>query len=712
MVGRLTLTLDRSVCNKLGLIKTARRVRDRAPPGGPLDSAHPCTALKLIPAKIWEMPLPQKIPLQLQRGLQSYNTLSVGDPVQDTNNAMSFIARLPFLGRKYAIRFALLPLSSQRYASRLSAIHQGINRSERARPQGSSPRKEIRQRPGDEPYLSPSERRRARAVARQNPINYKIRKGKKDITEEPGPRRKSRSARFNDPRDPMGQGSLIKKFKTGQLFDGLDKGCDGGKEGNLQHDDFVQQMSGNAQDRSGRQKHSVGSQSDGKGGFGRRQRPRTFGRSTGDYEDRPWRKQEAREEFRPDRGMRDKRSDRRGTGDRYEVFDRSVRDGRAPADSLVRDRRPRSAYGSGTTMQPDSSGRDQRPRSSFRSERTRSTGSISDNVERAASKLRRNDGPVSVPYATAASQFLYGTSAVEAALKAGRRKMYRLYIYKGKGRSVRALEKDEFLAALARNQGLEVEHLQEDSLPMLNKMSDSRPHNGHVLEASPLPQLPTTALGELSEDAERPGFEVAVGHQSREEAQINGHNGFVSTEQGPRMPLVMVVDQVLDPGNLGAILRTASFMGVTAVAVSRKGSAPVTPVVLKASAGAAEVLNMLSVESVEDFLRKSKENGWKVYAACPPKSESRRPQIDTTDLEKDDPLLEKPCILLVGSEGEGLPRALRSIADVEISIPNLSGSDVVDSLNVSVATGLLCSAFLRGKAKARGNSAKDPGALF
>lgn len=247
---------------------------------------------------------------------------------------------------------------------------------------------------------------------------------------------------------------------------------------------------------------------------------------------------------------------------------------------------------------------------------------------------------------------------------------------------------------------------------MLNKMSDSRPHNGHVLEASPLPQLPTTALEEFSEDQDRPGFKVAVGHQSSEEAQINGTSGFVSTEKGSRKPLVLVVDQVLDPGNLGAIIRTASFMGVTAVAVSKKGSAPVTPVVLKASAGAAEALTMLSVDSVEDFLQKSKGNGWKVFAACPPKPDSKRAQIDSIELEKHDPLLKDPCILLVGSEGEGLPRALRRAANVEISIPNLSGSDVVDSLNVSVATGLLCSAFLKGKAKARGSTASDPGALF
>lgn len=647
---------------------------------------------------------------------------------------MSFVTKLPLLGRNPALRVALLPLSSQRSASRLSAIHQGLNRSERARPQGSSSRKEIRQRPGDDPYLTPEERRRARAVARQNPIEYKIRKGKKDITEEAGPPRKSRRARFNDPRDPLSQNSLVKKFKTGQLFDGVETGYGGKREGNLQHDDFVRQMSGDAQDRSSRRDFDRGPRSDGPRKFGRSDQPRSFDKSRGDRESRPRRDQQPWGESRPDRGSRDQRNDKRGFDRTSKGFDRRERDSRAPSDLFGRDQRPRpsydaertsrfdspgrgerreTTYGSERTKSFDSAGRDQRPRSSLRSERTRSTDRDSDDPNEAkAWKPRRSDGPVSIPYATAASQFLYGTSSVEAALKAGRRKMYKLYIYKGKGRSTRAAEKDRALGDLARSQGIKVEYLEEEALPMLNKMSESRPHNGHVLEASPLPQLPTTALEEFSDDQDRPGFKLAVGHQSHEEAQINGTSGFVSAESGSRKPLVMVVDQVLDPGNLGAILRTASFMGVTAVAVSKKGSAPVTPVVLKASAGAAEALTMLSVDSVEDFLRNSKDNGWKVYAACPPKPDSKRAQIDTIDLEKDDPLLKDPCILLVGSEGEGLPRALRRAADVEISIPNLSGSDVVDSLNVSVATGLLCSAFLRGKAKARGNTASDPGALF
>lgn len=631
---------------------------------------------------------------------------------QETNNAMSFVTKLPLLGRNPIHRVGFLPLSSQRCASRLSAIHHGLNRSERARPQGSSPRKEIRQQPGDEPYLSPAERRRARAVARQNPIDFKIRKGKKDITQEPGPPRKSRSARFADPRDPLGQRSLVKKFKTGQLFDGLETGDAGKREGNLQHDDFARQMSGDMQDRSSPRKFGRERRSDAPRKFGRSERPGGFEKSTGDQSNPPWRKQQPWGESRTERGMRDERNDKRRFEDTSKRFDRDGRDSRTPSQALARDQRTGTSYGSERNSF-DSARRDSEPRPPFRSERIRSTDRGSDDTDDAkAWKPRRNDGPVSIPYTTAASQFLYGTSAVEAALKAGRRKMYKLYIYRGKGRGSRALEKDKLLGDLARSRGVKVDYLEEASLPMLNKMSESRPHNGHVLEASPLPQLPATAVEEFSEDQNRPGFKVAVGHQSHEEAQINGTSGFVSTEPGSRKPLVLVVDQVLDPGNLGAIIRTASFMGVTAVAASKKGSAPVTPVVLKASAGAAEALTMLSVDSVEDFLRNSKENGWKVFAACPPKSDSKRPQIDTMELEKHDPLLKDACILLVGSEGEGLPRALRRAADVEISIPNLSGSDVVDSLNVSVATGLLCSAFLKGKAKARGNTASDPGAIF
>lgn len=660
---------------------------------------------------------------------------------------MSFVTKLPLLGRNHAIAFALrpLPLSFKRDASRLSAIHDGIRKSDRIRPQGS---KEVRRRPDEEEYLSPEERRRQRAIARRNPITYKVRKGKKDITEEPGPSRKSKAARFADPRDPYGKGSLVKKFKSGELFDGLEGHGQVKKDGHIQHDDFVRQMmggdSGNVMDS--RKKESFGRSNDtpyggrskapawgekprgGDRGGDRRAPTEGYGKGSAWGEkdrggDRGGDQRAPSEGFgrAPAWGEKD-RGDRRAPveGGGRDRFDRSARESRRSSDSpeYGGSRSPsfRSSYGSERTRSDEPSS--DRPNSSYRFNRF-DKGKEGEKGEEAGPawerKPTRQEGPVSLPYATAASQFLYGTSTVEAALNASRRKLYRLYIYKGKDRRSKSLEKDTAIGDLARRKGIRVDYVDEAALPMLNKMSGSRPHNGHVLEASPLPQMPIKALGEVSEGEGGPGFQVDPGHQSYEEAQVNGTSEFVPTEPDSRKPLVLMVDEVLDPGNLGAILRTASFMGVTAVAVSKKGSAPVTPVVLKASAGAAETLTMFSVESVEDFLKESRENGWRVYAAVAPTAGSPRRQVDTMDVEKDDPLRKHPCILLVGNEGEGLSRALRRASDIEVSIPNHSGSTVVDSLNVSVATGLLCSAFLKGKAKAFGDSVhpvQDAGAIF
>ncbi|KAK1771088.1 hypothetical protein QBC33DRAFT_444666 [Phialemonium atrogriseum] len=309
--------------------------------------------------------------------------------------------------------------------------------------------------------------------------------------------------------------------------------------------------------------------------------------------------------------------------------------------------------------------------------------------------------PLSIPYTTAASQFLYGKSVVEAALQASQRKLYKLYIYGGANRQ--NVSQDIGIQRQAERKGVDVQIVGEDGLRLMEKMSAGRPHNGYVLEASPLPQLPLTSLGPMSEDENNPGFHVNMAHQSVEDAKINGSSDFFPSPRNSNYkPLVLVLDQILDPGNFGAILRTASFLGATAVAVTKRNSASLTPVALKASAGASEALTLFSVESLAPFLTESKENGWQVYAAVPGAARSRQHrQVDMHELADLDPLSKDPCILLMGSEGDGLSRQLRSKADVVVNIPNLSGSNVVDSLNVSVATGLLCSAFLRGKERSQ-----------
>ena len=320
--------------------------------------------------------------------------------------------------------------------------------------------------------------------------------------------------------------------------------------------------------------------------------------------------------------------------------------------------------------------------------------------------------PLSVPYTTPASEFLYGTSVVEAAIisrRSPKRKLYKLYIYTGENRE--DAERDSRLERLARKNGIQVLRVGSEWIRLMDKMSSGRPHNGYILEASPLPRLPVTHLGEFRSNDSQEGFEVSVDHQSKEEAAVNGTNSFIQTVSYPRgrKPLVLLLDSIVDPGNIGGIIRTASFLGVTAVAISTRNSASFTPVVLKASAGASENITLFSVNKPAGFIVDSKTAGWRVYAAVAPSKRndpSMPASLSTDDLA--DPLSQAPCILMLGSEGEGLRWNLRSKADVDLYIQGSGQSFSVDSLNVSVATGILCHAFLSSKGSdATGTVAKE-----
>lgn len=163
----------------------------------------------------------------------------------------------------------------------------------------------------------------------------------------------------------------------------------------------------------------------------------------------------------------------------------------------------------------------------------------------------------------------------------------------------------------------------------------------------------------------------------------------------------------LDPGNLGGILRSAYFLGVDAVAISNRNSAPLSPVALKASAGASENLPLVSIARPAAFIEESQENGWKFYAAvAPPKSGNSNPDPPGTRVSKhfstadiDPAERDHPCVLMLGGEGEGLRWNLQKKADFTVSIDGWrAGDGGVDSLNVSVAAGLLSEAFLRKSA--------------
>jgi 23S rRNA (guanosine2251-2'-O)-methyltransferase len=142
--------------------------------------------------------------------------------------------------------------------------------------------------------------------------------------------------------------------------------------------------------------------------------------------------------------------------------------------------------------------------------------------------------------------------------------------------------------------------------------------------------------------------------------------------EGP--PLILVLDGVTDPHNLGACLRTADAAGALAVIVPKDKSATLTPVVRKVACGAAEVIPLVAVTNLARTLEKLQQRGlWVVGTAG--EAEQEIYQQDLTG----------PLVMIMGAEGKGMRRLTREHCDFLVKLP-MAGS--VSSLNVSVATGV------------------------
>jgi len=137
-------------------------------------------------------------------------------------------------------------------------------------------------------------------------------------------------------------------------------------------------------------------------------------------------------------------------------------------------------------------------------------------------------------------------------------------------------------------------------------------------------------------------------------------------------PLVLVLDGVQDPHNLGACLRSADAAGVGLVVLTRDRSVGLTAVARRAAAGAAEVLPILAATNLARVLKRLKERG--IWLAGT--SDHAAGSLYGTDLSG-------PLALVVGSEGKGMRRLTEELCDYRLRIP-LHGT--VSSLNVSVAT--------------------------
>ena len=230
--------------------------------------------------------------------------------------------------------------------------------------------------------------------------------------------------------------------------------------------------------------------------------------------------------------------------------------------------------------------------------------------------------------------FIYGINAVTESLKARGRSF--AWVGVAKERHDLRLQRvvDE-----CRRQGVAVRFV---SRPELDRMAGNNAHQGVVAVTSA--------------------------------KQYNDLDDVVAAKRG-QFSLVVVLDGVEDPHNLGAILRTADAAGADGVVIPERRAAGVTPTVTKASAGASEHLPIAKVTNIGRTLEELKsKNLWIVGL------DERAPQnYDSLDYKMD-------CAIVLGAEGKGVHELVRKKCDFMISIPMLGK---VPSLNVSVAAGIM-----------------------
>ena len=237
---------------------------------------------------------------------------------------------------------------------------------------------------------------------------------------------------------------------------------------------------------------------------------------------------------------------------------------------------------------------------------------------------------------------VYGFQSVREALAAGN-KIEVLYTARKRNKAT------ESLIANAQKAGARVENRSRDEL---TKLAGSDRHQGVV------------ALLEAGSEAKFCGVEEIVQFAK-------------SLDQEP---LVIVLDQIQDPHNLGALLRTAYALGFHGAVIPDRRACQVTPTVIKVSAGAAMHLRIARVTNIKRALEQLKDRG--VWCAAAVMEGEVASEVN----------LQGPLALVVGSEGDGVRRTVAEACDYLIRVPM---SVNFDSLNASVAGGILMYEALR-----------------
>ncbi|MCC4799202.1 23S rRNA (guanosine(2251)-2'-O)-methyltransferase RlmB [Enterovibrio norvegicus] len=232
------------------------------------------------------------------------------------------------------------------------------------------------------------------------------------------------------------------------------------------------------------------------------------------------------------------------------------------------------------------------------------------------------------------NEMIYGIHAVKAVLASDPARFIEVYVLKGR-------EDDRLLPVLKELAELGIT-TQEMGRKALDDKADGASHQGLIAR-------------------------VKQGRQYNE-------NDLDAILEGKETPLLLVLDGVTDPHNLGACLRNADAAGASAIIVPKDRSAPLSATVRKVAVGAAEIVPLVRVTNLARTMRALQEKGiWFVGTA----GEA------THDIYQSK--MTGPLAIVMGAEGDGMRRLTRETCDELISIP-MAGS--VSSLNVSVASGI------------------------
>ena len=230
---------------------------------------------------------------------------------------------------------------------------------------------------------------------------------------------------------------------------------------------------------------------------------------------------------------------------------------------------------------------------------------------------------------------LEGRNALTEALRSGRT-IDKVFI--ASGETDKGLQR---LAAMAKDAGAVVVPVDRRKL---DQMSQSHAHQGIIALAA--------------------AHEYATVEDILAEAESRGQN-----------PLIVICDELSDPHNLGAILRTAECAGAHGVIIPKRRSVGLTAVVAKASAGAIEYMKVARVTNIAATIKELKSAGIWVFGTAA----DAQCQLYQADLKG-------PTAIVIGSEGQGMSRLVQENCDVTVSIP-MQGR--ISSLNASAAASIL-----------------------